>query len=900
MKKMVVLLALAMFVVISARADVTWNGSESSDWGNPNNWVEGRIPDDEDVYITGDGFAPTNQNIVNLTIRAIKDNGFDGRIDVYGEPFTLTDYDQINNSNQTFAIWADVTFSQASSCTIRSGCRFELYGNIYETSGVSYRPAVSGSGTYDIYGTNYCTGGVNAQQGTIILRKGAYGFGEAPETYVSDSLRSNFGSIYLYNPIDGCYDINISANRGIALLNGSIVLCDKDMRMFIHSDITVSTGADGIARFGTLAIGGLNGGAFWLNKSGMITGAISLDSWIYCNTTNVFTSTTDSTRTSSIGSGTLDLNGNDFLDRDISYSNNSGVYGVGGIINSNTNQPSTIDGDFTQMSTGSQIFNFGGSGEIILEGNTGVANGGASLCKGGNGILRLKGTTTGNRYVSIRCGKLILDYRDNTAAKIPTDQILYLEYSDLEIEPNDTSDINVDVSTLSPRDSFSNVKISSSAGAKADLNIVQLDFRPQAAINFSVVDGGAGTPVISTSEPDGSLNPYVTFNNRDFGQVLSGEIVAETDYTDVSDNTEFEAVTTIDNINITGTFTAGTPGARVRSLRFDSSETLTLTSNLDLGLIDNGGFSGILITEDAGDVTIDGGSLNSGVNCNTHVFNYDADSTLTLGSQLAGAQSSGDNWYFSGPGKIVITNESNNIAALQINGGVTLEFPSFNCLGVGSSLTIANANLCYVGSGEATAYTMNIRSHSTIESSGSGLLEFTSTGNVVTTDVGNYNDLTLTGSGDGSFAGNLNLVMGRVIKKGLGTWTLTAAQTYVGKTEILAGELAVVESVERDVYVGPNGTLSGSPDIGRDFTTEGTLLIDLTAGKTMTVGCTATLGGTLVLEGELLEGEEFVLLEATTVVGSFENTPEKYIVTVDGENVVVSKAPPQGSLIIIN
>lgn len=889
----VVIVILCVGVVES---DIIWDGSESSNWSNPGNWVEGRIPDNENVYITGDGYAPTNQDIFGLNIGNIYVKGYEGRIDVYGEPFSMGCVNIQVNSNQTFAIWQDVTFNSTAGFQAPSGCKVELHGNLYEQEGLGYNLRMVGGGIFEIYGTNYCTGGVQGYQGSLNIYKGVKGLGVEPESFDSDAIRLHYGTIKFYSPITGgCYDIDTGLNRGIYFGNDRLDLIGRDIRMLINSDITSAQ-----AVFGYTATE--DGGEFWLNKTNMLKGSVSIGAGlVYLNNSNVVQDVADDTYTVKIITGTIDLNGNNLLSRNISYNNYSGVYDIGGIINSNTNTPSVIDGDFTQMCTGGENINFGGDGEIILEGNIGVANSGSSLYKAGNGAIRLRGTTTGNSYVKICGGQLILDYKDNTEAKIPSDQDLRLYSADLVIEPNASSSVTVQISRLYNRADFgySSISIASSLGAAMDIDIDDFDISSSTSLDISVKDGGAGVPHVFTSESEGSMNPDITLNKNILAQVENGEIVAESDYIDVADNTTFENITTIENLNITGSFTAGTPGARARSLRFDGSAILNLTEALSLSSVNNGGVTSILVPEGTGDVEIHGGDLDAGVNCNTHVFNYDADSTLTLGSRLGGGFSSGDKWHFIGPGRIVLTNESNKISDFSICNDVVVEFSDFGVLGVGNIVKSSGGTLRYVGAGESDGKTIQIYQTTTIDASGTGELFFSETGDVVSTSYGNNNDIILTGSGIGRFAGKLNIIMGDLIKKGSGKWILSAAQDYVGKTEVIGGELEIKESVARDVYVGEDGILSGAPDIGRDFTTEGTVIIDLTAGKTMTVGCTATLGGSLVFEGDLLDGEELVLLEAATIIGNFENIPEKYNVTVLDNEVVVTKAPPQGTLFIV-
>jgi hypothetical protein len=122
MKKMLLLMAVCIFVGLSLEADVTWDGSESGDWNDPNNWVEGVIPTSADnVFLTDAGIASTNQNIVGLSIKKLW--ACSSSIDIVGEPFSIENFEFSLDSNQTFTVWQDLTRTTTSTWSGRGGCK---------------------------------------------------------------------------------------------------------------------------------------------------------------------------------------------------------------------------------------------------------------------------------------------------------------------------------------------------------------------------------------------------------------------------------------------------------------------------------------------------------------------------------------------------------------------------------------------------------------------------------------------------------------------------------------------------------------------------------------------------------------------------------------------------------
>ena len=154
------------------------------------------------------------------------------------------------------------------------------------------------------------------------------------------------------------------------------------------------------------------------------------------------------------------------------------------------------------------------------------------------------------------------------------------------------------------------------------------------------------------------------------------------------------------------------------------------------------------------------------------------------------------------------------------------------------------------------------------------------TGSSTLTRIGaNNSSTTFTGVISGS---------GDVEKMGVGTWTLTAANTYTGSTTITVGSILVNGSIQSNVAVGSAGLLGGGGTINGNVTNAGTvspgnspgvltiagnynqtgaLLIQIASHSSydqLVVGGTATLGGSLVVSASSykLRGAPFSILTA--------------------------------------
>ncbi|MCE9544995.1 MAG: autotransporter-associated beta strand repeat-containing protein [Planctomycetia bacterium] len=180
--------------------------------------------------------------------------------------------------------------------------------------------------------------------------------------------------------------------------------------------------------------------------------------------------------------------------------------------------------------------------------------------------------------------------------------------------------------------------------------------------------------------------------------------------------------------------------------------------------------------------------------------------TLTINS-VVGSASPGQLSKF-GPGKLVLTNINTYVAATNINGG-TLSISQIANAGSPSGLGTSNntagqlnlngGTLQYTGNAASTDRLFSVNADSALDASGStavnsGAIDWTNTGNLSVASGFPIN-FTLTGTNTGN-----NVLRGKIIggtgangasvtKSGIGSWTLTNANTYIGGTTVNAGTL---------------------------------------------------------------------------------------------------------------
>jgi autotransporter-associated beta strand protein len=240
-------------------------------------------------------------------------------------------------------------------------------------------------------------------------------------------------------------------------------------------------------------------------------------------------------------------------------------------------------------------------------------------------------------------------------------------------------------------------------------------------------------------------------------------------------------------------------------------------------------------------------------------FVVNSGGTLRLNARIVTSAAPFRAGSIDGGGGIIFSNADHETTEQTfVYGGATLSVASVANAGVASPLgkdgTIfigERSTLRYTGSGHSTDRPIEISGFdegSTLDASGSGLLDFTRMGTLpLTTHNGptpNPIIRTLTGTGDGSFAPNLvnipnierdTQVVYGLSKTGSGTWTLKGDNTYTGGTTVAEGTLLINNTAGSGTGTGAvivnGGTLGGTGTIGN---TSG--LVSVNAGATLAPG----------------------------------------------------------------
>ena len=223
-------------------------------------------------------------------------------------------------------------------------------------------------------------------------------------------------------------------------------------------------------------------------------------------------------------------------------------------------------------------------------------------------------------------------------------------------------------------------------------------------------------------------------------------------------------------------------------------------------------------------------TINLGFNVqNANGYIYAASSsagTIVFGGLIRGAGG-----FDAGSGTIILSNATNTYGGMTVcNTFSTLQITKLSNGGSASSIGASSnatgnliieygATLKYVGTGDSTdrlfSVLGNIENLESIDSSGSGALIFTNTGNYSTAGAGTGTVMNLTGTntGNNTLSGKINdgAQAVAVQKSGVGTWILSGNNTYTGNTTITGGKLQIGSG-------GTTGALSSSSAITNNAT----------------------------------------------------------------------------------
>ena len=293
------------------------------------------------------------------------------------------------------------------------------------------------------------------------------------------------------------------------------------------------------------------------------------------------------------------------------------------------------------------------------------------------------------------------------------------------------------------------------------------------------------------------------------------------------------------NLNSTGALTLSGNNS-LHQLQINGANCVISLAAGTITYLGNGGGNGIMSAQNC---TINGPgalSLSTGGGENFADNGAAIGTTLTINAKLTGA--TGFEYYhasyygtiiFAGTNDYTqntIMNSPGTIGCYRIgNKGSTT-----SNLGQGTTFIHhgITSRLLYLGTGETTDRTIDMRTSGSIEQGGSGILNFT---DPISATSGT-NTLTLQGStaGTGEFSGPLRDGVGKlsIIKAGTGTWTLSSTNTYTGATAVNGGTLALS---------GTLGSLSASSGITLSSATTLILTNSAAANNTDRIGNTSPL-----------------------------------------------------------
>lgn len=229
----------------------------------------------------------------------------------------------------------------------------------------------------------------------------------------------------------------------------------------------------------------------------------------------------------------------------------------------------------------------------------------------------------------------------------------------------------------------------------------------------------------------------------------------------------------------------------------------------------------------------------------------------------------------NGPGTWILGNTASSyLGSTRINGGVLgvtklSDTGAASSIGSNGAVVIGDtATLRYLGSGDSTNRKLTVSGGtSTLESSGTGAVNFTDTSALVLANPGVARTLVLGGTNAG-----LNVLSGALAdsgaavstleKNGTGTWALGGANTYTGATNINAGTLFIgaggTSGSITSAVVNNAGVLgfnrSDSYTFGGQVVGTGSLL-QAGSGTTVLTGSNIHSGGTTISSGTLQLGD---------------------------------------------
>ncbi len=534
---------------------------------------------------------------------------------------------------------------------------------------------------------------------------------------------------------------------------------------------------------------------------------------------------------------------------------------IGNITASDTSHNYTLTGNTLTLDRTSDMpaINVVSNRELTIES---IVAGSDGLQKSGGGILSLKGTNTFSGGLIIKAGTV----RNNNAGSGGN----FLGTGDITIGD------------------------AANTGAAVALSFIgsSTTFIPTNPI--SVV--GTGSATISISGWNQTLNGPITLgrnltvitsnaggSNLTFGGGVtgSGNLVLQSNANTAANSSKILFQT--GSINMTGSITNSGTGSTTTVGNIDTTISAVIGTNVT-GVTQNSANSRLILSglnTFTGDISITAGSLHANLSNATNnpaagalgnaqatgrtlTVGTDATLNFTAANVMGGGGSTPKLKLIANGGTIRNTgNNFNMLGPVELNGGT---LSSFGGGGLFPSFTL---------NGEVTVGGSAVSTISTSGTNGQiGLLTAGTTFNVADAVIGS--DLDVTGV-LANFGNPLNL--GRLIKTGLGTMTLSGINTYSGATTINAGALILSSpgsTAATSAVTVNGGDLGGTGTVGGNVTVAaaGNLAPGITAGTlnitgTLDISAMASGAGKLKFDLDALAGtNDQIVVGGTLALGT--------------------------------
>ncbi len=677
----------------------------------------------------------------------------------------------------------------------RSDTALVIASNIITTSGTGINAIAIDNGVacaITFSGTNTFTGNVTVNTGTLIItNSSALGTGTktiriAGANIPSLQLDGSAGNINLSSALSYALSSDGSANTSGAI---SSVAGNNT----INGTISQVNGGGGNARItvsaGTLTINGnIDANGATGNRSILLGGTtLGTVNGVISDFNNSATSIVSLTKD---GTGSWTLTGANTFSGAVTVS--AGTLKINAIAANGTAQPlgSATSAVLIGAATTTGTLEYTSVTDANLARAVTVNGVGGGIIKNSGGaVLTLSGTLTrvANRALTFTGGSFIVTGQITGASSVNNIDAATVTFSNTTNNfvgstnvfdggtlKNGATDVLTDTSTLVLGESTGNT------GGTYDLN----GFNETIT---SLTSAGTGSKIITNSAASG-ISTLTISGTGTFDGVIQDGATAQIALTKSTGgtltlsgaNTFTGALAITGGTLSVGQFTSLGSGTSAITLGSTTAGTLAYTggsATLSRDVTVGGTGGGVISNSGVGTLTLAGTLTKNGTKLTL------SGGAFTVSGQITGASANSDLIVTSGA-VVTLTNANNSYnGPTLVNGGATLKNGVANALPVSSVLTLGAATGNTAGTYDLNGFNATV-----------GGLNSAGTGADVVTNSGTSGMQTLTVAGAGSFAGVIQdgaTAHTALTKSGAGTLTLTAAESYTGKTTISSGTLAL-------------------------------------------------------------------------------------------------------------